>query len=73
LTGISGSGDGIVYTGISPVSVDSDANTISLVSDFNDQYWSKTDLNISDFNIDVDGGFANSVYLISQLVDGGGA
>lgn len=31
----------------------------------------RTDLNISDVNID--GGFANSVYLATQLIDGGGA
>jgi len=32
-----------------------------------------SDFNVSDFNIDVDGGFANSVYLAGQKIDGGGA
>jgi hypothetical protein len=35
----------------------------------------KQDLNVSDLNVfsDLDGGFANSIYLPSQHVDGGGA
>lgn len=32
-----------------------------------------TDLNTFDSNGEWDGGFANSIYLISQFIDGGGA
>jgi hypothetical protein len=35
----------------------------------------KQDMNLSDLNVfsDLDGGFSNSVYLVTQVVDGGGA
>lgn len=68
LTGITGGGGGGgIYTGEHPIEV-SDANVISLASDFNQMYVSQFDL-----NLDLDGGFANSVYLVLQSVDGGGA
>lgn len=68
LTGIDSGGDGTTYTGTHPIEINSDANIISLASDFNEMYVSSFDL-----NLELDGGFANSVFLVSQLWDGGGA
>ena len=74
----SGGGGGSYTSAGLPIVIDNDTNTIGLsvqpTSDWNGLFDGHEGSYYLDGNVfEIDGGFANSVYLLTQIIDGGGA